>query len=103
MQLDSFYAGETWAAGRRPSARANLDARLASLSNALGDRDYLEGRFTAGDIMMATVLRELEECGALKTFPNLDAYRARYLARPAFAKALEDQLQTFRENEPVSA
>lgn len=101
VQLDGFYAGEAWTEGRRPSAQANLDARLTSLSNALGDKDYLEGRFTAGDIMMATVLRELEDCGALKAFPNLDAYRARCLARPAFAKALEDQLQTFRENEPA--
>ena len=101
VQLDGFYAGEAWTEGRRPSAQANLDARLTSLSKALGDKAYLEGRFTAGDIMMATVLRELEECGALKTFPNLDAYRARCLARPAFAKALEDQLQTFRENEPA--
>ena len=103
VQLDGFYAGQPWIEGRRPSAQANLDARLTSLSNALGDKDYLEGRFTAGDIMMASVLRELEECGALKAFPNLDAYRARCLARPAFAKALEDQLQTFRENEPLSA
>ncbi|MBR7618431.1 glutathione S-transferase family protein [Phenylobacterium sp. 20VBR1] len=101
VQLDGFYAGQAWTEGRRPSAQANLDARLTSLSNALGDKDYLEGRFTAGDILMATVLRELEECGALKKFPNLDAYRARCLARRAFAKALEDQLQTFRENEPA--
>lgn len=101
VQLDGFYAGQPWTEGRRPSAQANLDARLTSLSNALGDKDYLEGRFTAGDIMMASVLRELEECGALKAFPNLDAYRARCLARPAFAKALEDQLRTFRENEPA--
>ena len=103
VQLDGFYAGQPWIEGRRPSAQANLNAQLTSLSNALGDKDYLEGRFTAGDIMMATVLRELEACGVLKKFPNLDAYRARCLARPAFAKALEDQLQTFRENEPVSA
>ena len=103
VQLDGFYAGEAWTEGCRPSAQANLDARLNSLSKALGDKEYLEGRFTAGDILMATVLRELEACGALKKFPNLDAYRARCLARPAFAKALEDQLQTFRENEPASA
>ena len=102
VQLDSFYAGEAWVAGRRPSAQVNLDARLTSLSNALGDKPYLEDRFTAGDIVMATVLRELEACGALKRFPNLDAYRARCLARPAFAKALQDQLQTFRENAPAS-
>ena len=103
LSLDSFYAGQPWTEGRRPSAKALLDMRLTSLANALGDKDYLEGRFTAGDIVMATVLRELEENGILKAYPNLDAYRARALARPAFAKALEDQLATFRENAPAMA
>jgi glutathione S-transferase len=96
--LDSFYAGQPWVEGYRPVARAILEKRLASLSNWLGDKDWLEGRFTAGDIIMVTVLRELVACGILKSFPNLDAYRARGEARTAFAKAMEDQLQTFREN-----
>lgn len=99
--LDSFHAGQPWVEGYRPVARANLERRLASLSRWLGDRDWLEGRFTAGDIMMVTVLRELVDCGILKAFPNLDAYHARGIARPAFIKALGDQMRTFEQNAPA--
>lgn len=99
--LDSFYVGQPWVEGYRPVARANLERRLASLSRWLGDRDWLEGRFTAGDIIMVTVLRELVNCGILKDFPNLDAYHARGIARPAFVKALGDQLRTFEEHAPA--
>lgn len=98
--LDSFHAGQPWVEGYRPVARAMLEKRLASLSTWLGDKDWLEGRFTAADIVLVTVLRELVNCGILKAFPNLDAYRARGEARPAFRKALADQLRTFAENAP---
>jgi len=101
VNLDSFYAGQAWTEGRRPSAQALLDSRLASLSAWLGDNDWLEGQFTAGDIVMVTVLRELVDCGALARFSNLDAYRRRGEARPAFARAMDAQLQTFRENAPA--
>lgn len=101
VALDSFYAGQAWTEGRRPSAQALLDSRLASLSAWLGDRDWLEDRFSAGDIVMVTVLRELVDCGALARFPNLDAYRRRGEARPAFARAMDAQMQTFRENAPA--
>lgn len=96
--LDSFHAGQPWVEGYRPVARAALERRLTSLGKWLGDKDWLEGRFTAADIIMVTVLRELVACGILKDYPNLDAYRARGEARPAFAKAMADQLETFREN-----
>lgn len=99
--LDSFHIGQPWVEGYRPVARANLERRLKSLSRWLGDKEWLEGRFTAGDIVMVTVLRELVTCGILKDFPNLDAYHGRGIARPAFIKALDDQLQTFRENAPA--
>lgn len=99
--LDSFHAGQPWVEGYRPVARAALEKRLTSLSKWLGDKAWLEGRFTAADIIMVTVLRELVNCGILKAFPNLDAYRARGEARPAFAKALADQLKTFAENAPA--
>ncbi|MFA7263429.1 MAG: glutathione S-transferase family protein [Caulobacter sp.] len=99
--LDSFYAGQPWVEGYRPVARAILEKRLTSLGKWLGDKDWLEGRFTAADIIMVTVLRELVACGILKDFPNLDAYRARGEARPAFRKAMDDQLATFRENAPA--
>lgn len=98
--LDSFHAGQPWVEGYRPVARAGLERRLASLAKWLGDKDWLEGRFTAADIIMVTVLRELVACGILKDFPNLDAYRARGEARPAFIKAMADQLETFRQNTP---
>jgi glutathione S-transferase len=58
--IDAFYADQEWAKLRRPGAEAFLRQRLASLSNALGDKPYLDGeQFTAGDLMMATVLRIL--------------------------------------------
>ncbi|MDP3855375.1 glutathione S-transferase family protein [Phenylobacterium sp.] len=101
VQLDSFYAGQAWTTERRPQAQASLDLRLASLSAWLGDKDYLEGRFTAGDLVMTTVLRELVDCGALLRFPNLEAYRVRCEARPAFGRAMEGQMSAFRENEPA--
>jgi glutathione S-transferase len=101
IHLDAFYAGQDWIEGRRPSALAMLNRRLASLSNALGDKDYLEDRFTAGDLIMATVLREAVGCGVLANYPNLDAYRRRNEARPAFGRAMEAQLQPFRENAPA--
>jgi glutathione S-transferase len=101
VNLDTFYGGEAWIEGRRPSALRMIEGRLAALSTWLGDKDWLEGRFTAGDIVMVTVLRELVDCGLLAKYPNLDAYRRRGEARPAFARALEAQLQPFRENAPA--
>jgi glutathione S-transferase len=79
-----------------------LNARLTSLSAWLDGKDHLEGRFTAGDLMMTTVLRELVNSGTLARFPVLDAYRKRCEARPAFVRALEAQLQVFRDNQPAT-
>jgi glutathione S-transferase len=101
IELDAFHAGEAWAQERRPQAAAMLDQRLAALAAWLGAKDYLEGRFTAGDLIMTTVLRELVDCGALAPFPALDAYRRRGEARPAFGRAMEGQMRTFRENAPA--
>jgi glutathione S-transferase len=82
-------------------AEALLNSRLASLSAWLDGKDYLEGRFSAGDLIMTTVLRELVNSGTLARFPVLDGYRQRCEARPAFKRALEAQMQVFRENTPV--
>jgi glutathione S-transferase len=94
-------AGKTSDAGVRTALEARLDGRLAALAAWLGEKDYLEGRFTAGDLVMATVLRELEDSSVLARYPSLDAYRARCLARPAFETALNAQLDAFRENTPA--
>jgi len=101
VQLDVFHAGEAWTVERRPQAEAMLKSRLTSLDAWLDGRDYLEDRFTAGDLMMTTVLRALIDNAILAQFPRLDAYRRRCEARPAFARALEAQLAPFRENEPA--
>ena len=102
VHLDAFHAGEAWTVERRPQAEAMLAGRLASLSAWLEDgREWLEGRFSAGDLMMVAVLRELVDGGFLARFPVLDAYRRRGEARPAFGRAMEAQLTPFREFAPA--
>lgn len=94
--IDIFHAGEEWAKLRRPGAAEFLQRRLKGLSDALGDKPYLDGdRFTAGDLMMTTVLRIKRDITA--EFANLDAYVARNEARPAFRRALDAQLADFRQ------
>lgn len=94
--IDVFHQNEEWAKLRRPGALEFLHKRLKGLSVALGDKPYLDGdRFTAGDLMMATVLRIKEEVTA--EYPNLKAYVARCTARPAFQRALAAQIGDFRK------
>jgi glutathione S-transferase len=98
--IDLFYAQEEWAKMRRPGAVEMVKARLASLSRRLDGRDYLEDRFTAADLLMTTVLRFLRHTDLVKEIPALEAYRLRCEARPAFQKALADQLAPFAKNAP---
>ncbi|HEY2356468.1 MAG TPA: glutathione S-transferase family protein [Phenylobacterium sp.] len=91
-------AGEAWAQARRPAALEKVYRRLTELEGWLGERDYLEGRFTAGDLMMTTVLRNLRQTEIVAERPRLKAYVARCEARPAFQKALEDHLRPFKAN-----
>ena len=93
--LDLFYSDQPWASQRRPSAIEFARHRLQCLANSLGDKPYLDGeRFTAGDLMMATVLRILPEQIPDK---RLDAYVERCTARPAFKRALDAQMSDFQE------
>jgi glutathione S-transferase len=93
--LEIFFADQEWAKLRKPSAHDFVRHRLSCLSQALGDKPYLDGeRFTAGDLMMATVLRIMPE---LVEEANLKAYVERCTARPAFQRALAAQLGDFRE------
>lgn len=93
--IDLFHAGEDWAKQRRPDAEKHAMQRLKQLSERLGDRDYLEGRFTAGDLMMTTVLRNLRHCDMVAREPRLAAYLARCEARPAFQRALAAHMNSF--------
>ncbi|TQV79186.1 glutathione S-transferase family protein [Denitrobaculum tricleocarpae] len=94
VHLDVFYAHEAWAKARRPQAEIELSGRLEKLANWLGAKDYLLDRFTAGDLMMATVLREVPDLHAYSA--TLDRYLERCLARPAFERALDAQMRAFR-------
>jgi glutathione S-transferase len=80
-----------WAAERLPLVRDRLRPRLEQLSTRLGDGEWLEGDFSAGDLMMVHVLQRLKPSGMLDTFPILAAYVARAEARPAFQRAFADQ------------
>ncbi|MDB5471640.1 MAG: glutathione S-transferase [Caulobacter sp.] len=99
--IDLFHKGEAWTKERRPQVVAALTQRLQQLSDCLGEKDYLEGRFTAGDLIMATVLREIDRTELLSKYPNLDAYLERCTSRPAFKRAMEAQLKPFREYAPA--
>jgi glutathione S-transferase len=96
--LDIFTRDREAAQRVRPDIVSAIEHRLASLQSALGENDYLVGDFTAADLMMVTVLRNLTSSGLLGGFPALHAYVERAMARPAFQAALEGQLATFRQN-----
>src|SRR3546814_14650917 len=88
---------------RRPEVERRIHTRLGRLSTWLGEKDYLEGRFTVGDLMMAAVLRELRHTDFLAAHANLAAYQARCEGRPAFRRALEAQLAVFEKRAPEAA
>jgi len=101
LLIDIFYKGEEWATLRRPGAEEFAKLKLNRLSEWLGDKQWLEGdRFTIGDLMMVTTLRFLRHTDLVAQIPNLDAFLKRGEARPAFQRALEDQLATYREHQP---
>ena len=82
----------------RPRAVASVDERLSQLGEWLGDREYLVDRFTAADILMATVLRLIRHTDIVFGHPTVAAYLARCEARSAFKDALDEQMQGFAEN-----
>jgi glutathione S-transferase len=100
---DIFYPNEEWSRLRRPGAEEFTRLKLKRVSDWLGDKEWLEDRFTIGDLIMVTVLRNLRHTRIVAGYPNLAAYQARGEARPAFQQALSDQLAVFRENEPQAA
>jgi glutathione S-transferase len=96
-RIDIFYAGQEWAKLRRPGAVEFVKRRLDGLSKALGDKPYLDGdRFTAGDLMMTTVLRILNHTDIVTSDKRLAAYVARCTARPAFKRAFDAQMADFK-------
>jgi glutathione S-transferase len=98
VELEQFpYAeGEKpWYKERLPLLEDRIRVRLGELSNRLGDADWLDGAFSAGDLMMVMVLRRLDGSGLVEEYPNLAGYVARGEARPAYQRAFAAQLAVF--------
>jgi len=104
IQNFGFVAGpfkdEEWAKLRRPALQEMAEKRLDELAARLGGREWLEGDFTAGDLLMVSVLRILGSTDLVSSRPSLAAYQARGEARPAFQRALAAQCAPFAENAP---
>ncbi len=100
--IDFFSRKEEWAKLRRPQVVTMIEKRLGELAPQLEQREYLEGAFTAADILMTTVLRDLRHTDILEAFPALTRYKQRNEARSAFQKALADQLAAFDRHAPPS-
>jgi len=90
-----FEKGKSWQGERFAMVEGRIRDRLSELSRRLGEADWLDGAFSAGDLMMVSVLRRMGGSG-LEAFPNLAAYVARAEARPAFQRAFAAQLAVFQ-------
>ena len=90
-----------WTKERLPLIVNRIRYRLDQLSARLGDADWLDGAFSAGDLMMISVLLRLRPSGILAEFPSLAAYVARGEARPAYKRAFEAQLAVFNSKAPI--
>ncbi len=101
--IDLFHADADWARARRPEVETLVRTRLGRLSDHLSDRGFLEDRFTAGDLMMSTVLRILDHTSLVAERANLADYKRRCEARPAFGRALDAQLADLGERPPAMA
>jgi len=102
LQTTRFLeADKSWYEERLPVVRDRIRDRLGELSSRLGHTDWLDGAFSAGDLMMVAVLLRLKSSGLLDEYPNLSAYVARGEARPAYKRAFDAQLAVFTSKSPT--
>jgi glutathione S-transferase len=85
-----------WYEERQSMVKERVRGRLRQLSDRLGDADWLDGAFSAGDLLMVSVLQRAKSTGLVDEFPNLAAYVARGEARPAYQRAFAAQLAVFK-------
>ncbi len=90
-----FESKQSWYAERMPMLEERVRVRLLQLSNHLGDAEWLDGDFSAGDLQMISVLLRLKSSGMLEEFPNIAAFVARGESRPAYARAYDAQRAVF--------
>ena len=102
LQTAKFLEGDkSWYDERLPLVKDRIRDRLGELSNRLGNADWLDGAFSAGDLLMVSVLLRLKASGLLDEYPNLCAYVARGEARPAYKRAFAAQLAVFTGQQPA--
>jgi glutathione S-transferase len=99
--VEYLEGDKSWRDERMAMVDDRIRARLDELSARLGDADWLDGAFSAADILMVHVLRRLEGSGILDDYPNLSAYIARAEARPAYKRAFAAQLAVFTGKPPT--
>src|SRR5882757_7190119 len=92
---------KSWSAQRMPLVEDRVRNRLGQLSSRLGDADWLDGAFSAGDLIMVSVLLRLKASGLLDEYPNLSAYVIRGEARPAYMRAFDAQLAVNTAKQPT--
>lgn len=92
-------ADRPWKAERMPLVVERIRNRVTQLADHLGDAEWLDGAFSAGDLMMVSVLLRLKPSGLLGEFPTLAAYTARGEARPAYRRAFDAQLADFNRGQ----
>lgn len=97
LLVNVIHKGEPWTYEAQPKFMELIEKRLKGLSDALGDKEWMEGRFTIGDLMIVAVLRQLRGAGAIEKFANVEALMNRAEARPAFKRALADQLAVYQQ------
>jgi glutathione S-transferase len=95
--VEYYEAGKSWQGERFAMVDERIRGRLGQLSARLGDSEWLDGAFSAADIMMVHVLRRLEETEILQEFPNLAGYIARAKERPAYKRAFAAQLAVWEK------
>ena len=96
LEIAELVEGDkTWSEQRLPLVKDRIRDRLGELSARLGDADWLDGAFSAGDLMMVHALHRLDGSGLLEEYPDLSAYVARGHARPAYKRAFAAQLAVF--------
>jgi glutathione S-transferase len=99
--VNMFARDEEWAKLRRPSLEQFIGRRLAPLETRLAGQDWLGEAFTVADIAMVTTLRAIEKTELLTAHPAVEAYISRGMARPAFGRAMADQLAKFAAHQPA--
>lgn len=90
-----FEREQPWYAQRQTILDERVRRRLGELSRRLGEADWLDGAFSAGDVLMVSVLLRLQSSGIVDEYPNLAAYVARATARSAYQRAFEAQWAVF--------